>query len=130
MHPGDRGVIKRSLGVILALALIFGLKSYNTHYGEAGVREQVKELITTLPHYGDEPVYIESLFDRAHERATEAAYSLASDHKTSRFNSNKYIQIVFQTMVEDAQLDGRGELANEIQARRALVISDSEQEKS
>ena len=130
MQSHDTGLLKRGVGIAVAVLMMLGLKFYNKSQSSTAVKERIHEIVATLPHYSSEQPYIDSLFDKAHERGFEAAYSSGSKRRRARFDTSKYIQVVFNTMIEDAKLEGRGELANEIQARESLLLNIADDQRS
>ncbi|MCA9272699.1 MAG: hypothetical protein KDA31_06610 [Phycisphaerales bacterium] len=114
-------------GIIVALviaAIAIGLKFSNKSEESDHTRQQVSELLHTLPDYDQAGPWYEGLVDTHHEAAFSHHYDIGGRRRSASFDQMAYIHELLDLMAADADRQNQKERAEYIRELRKTVYID------
>ncbi len=115
-------------GIIVALviaAIAIGLKFSNKSDESEHTREQVYELLHTLPDYDQAGPWYVGLVDTHHEAAFSHHYKMGGRRTSASFDQMAYIHELLDLMAADAERQNQTERAGYIRELRETVYIDT-----
>ena len=108
-----------SILVILVLAGAYiGWGVYKKNQFSAEVRVQAVEFVQQIPLLNEDPAYLESALDEAHEKAFEQSYKMGRRRKAAEFNQEHYLAFLVKFLSVRAASDGKSALVDELEEVR------------
>ena len=81
--------------VVLVIGGAIGLRFYNKGSDESAIHDNMHEWVANTPGYSDDPAYADALFEKCHEPAFEACYSMGGRRSGARVRDDA-AQAVFR----------------------------------
>lgn len=104
-----RGVL---IGVLILLVIPLGISLFSAGSASDKVEVEAREMIRHFPGYGSYSDYYKKLLVRCHADAFDASYEMGFRRwKQTEFDASKYGAMLIKGMAEQAQRDGRSEVA-------------------
>ena len=114
--------MKKAIWIVVALAVIFGLKFYNRGNDEKDVLAEMKAVIVEMGLPADDTTYLHGVVERVHPDAFDAAYSMGSRRRAATLDEQKYIQEVFKGMIRACTGDNKHHLIEPLLNTRDLIL--------
>ncbi len=108
--------------ITIVVGVVVGLKLYNKGEAASGIRGEAQEIIQQASGYHKDTGYFDSLLDRHHPTAFDQAYTIGGRHTAASFDDSKYLQSVYSLMIQQAENDGRQEVADSLKLQKNLVL--------
>ncbi len=107
------------IGFVVVAGGLIGMKYCDQGEADADVKGQAAEVVSQLPDYAGNEEYYASLIETAHPTAFDDSYRMGGRRTSSKFDDERYLQLLFQGMADQAQADGRTEIVGTL--RLALL---------
>jgi len=90
------------------------------------VYRQIREVVTTMKCYSANRQVVDTMCKTAHEAAFSAAYSTGGRYTRDRFNQDNYITTFFKSMISQAEMRHKADLAQELRELHAKFDDTAE----
>ena len=112
---------RRILVYAVGLVIVFGIRTYLIKKANNESKNNLSELLISLPSYPTEQTYIKDLFERSHRVAFQRSSSLRLGSVIAGFDQEKYLDELFGMMCSAAEMEGKKELAEEMATFKEIL---------
>jgi len=101
------GWLKKAVIAVVIVGAFFGWKFYNKGSSSTEAREAIASWVQGTEIYAENKEYMDGLLDAFHENAFDKTYSLGNRRRSSKFDVDRYAEIMFTGMSAKAKNDGK-----------------------
>jgi len=119
--PKGRNRLVSFLIVVVIASAVVGYKFYQKSSTGSRVKADLIAYVHDAPLGPDELAFFDAGVESCHGKIFDSCYQIGGRHSSSRFDHEKYVHGVMQSVAMAARNDGRGELAEKLSILDASI---------